>query len=457
VCSDPWVCVLIELVEQTPDVMLGVSPQERRAFARIPAAELAWIREVRLKYGPHVSLVDLSPGGALLRTRVQLRPGTVQVLEIVGPEIETIPFRVVRCHVAQIGEEGAIYQGACEFKRNIELATARARSAPGLVRVDLALRQLLFRQRESLALKNTGGSPHVVPALPGLLRSIQAAAFVNDPLGRGVCDVLSELVPALDRGEPAAVLRSRLEQLLRRAMPNLDIAVAGAPLAGGPGKESIYFAAGDHAAPQGVLNVQLPDGCALADWQFRLLQASSYLLELLSSAGTGLDTGRAQRGAKLVAEAEAVRERVQAAPAAEEPPAETPRAWQKIVVRYREGRLLKGYTHDFHPMRAQFSLWPSINAAPNERIVIPLSHLKAVFFVRDFNGDPGYVDRQVFDGAHAGGRRLEVMFADGEVMVGSTLSYRHDGVGFFLTPADRRVNNRRVFVVASALRHVRFL
>jgi hypothetical protein len=435
--------------------LLHGAPSDRRAFARTPATELAWIREVRLKYGPLVSLVDLSPGGALLRTRVQLRPGTVQVLEIVGPEIETVPFRVLRCHVAQLAEDGTIYQGACEFKRNIAVLTPALRPSGRSGRVDLALRQLLFRHREGLAQSAISGN--VRPTLPGLLRSIQASAFVNDPLSRAMCDILSELVPALDRGEPAAVLRGRLEQLLRRAMPSVDLGVASAPMPGTPGKESVYFAAGDQSSPQGVVNVQLTEGSALADWQFRLLQSSSYLLELLASAGAGLDTGRAQRRARLVAEAEAAKDCVQAPPAASEAAAEAPRAWQKIVVRYREGRLLKGYTHDFHPMRPQFSLWSSINASPSERIVIPLSHLKAVFFVRDFTGDPAYVDRQVFDGAHAAGRRLEVMFADGEVMVGSTLNYRHDGIGFFLTPADRRVNNRRVFVVASALRHVRFL
>ena len=126
------------------------------------------------------------------------------------------------------------------------------------------------------------------------------------------------------------------------------------------------------------------------------------------------------------------------------------------MVRYRDGRLLKGFTHDFHPSRTQFSLWPSVNSAPSERMYVPTSQLKAVFFVRDFEGNPEYTNDRTFD-TGAGGRRLEVTFADDEVLIGSTLSYRPDGVGFFVNPADSRGNNLRVFVVASAIRHVRFL
>ena len=43
------------------------------------------------------------------------------------------------------------------------------------------------------------------------------------------------------------------------------------------------------------------------------------------------------------------------------------------------------------------------------------------------------------------------------MLVGTTLSYRPDGQGFFVIPADPRANNLRVFVVTSAVRHVRFL
>jgi len=51
---------------------------------------------------------------------------------------------------------------------------------------------------------------------------------------------------------------------------------------------------------------------------------------------------------------------------------------------------------------------------------------------------------------------VHVKFNDGEVVVGTTQAYRADGAGFYLTPADPRANNTRIFVVSSAIRQVRF-
>ena len=142
-----------------------------------------------------------------------------------------------------------------------------------------------------------------------------------------------------------------------------------------------------------------------------------------------------------------------ALPAADDAPQAT--AWQKIVVRYVEGQMLKGYTQDFSANRPQFSLWPSINAAAHARVIVPLARLKGVFFVRDFAGNPGYVERADTGGPQHG-RRIEVTLLDDEVIVGRTLSYRADGHGFFVVPADPLANNIRVFVVASSVRQVRF-
>ena len=129
--------------------------------------------------------------------------------------------------------------------------------------------------------------------------------------------------------------------------------------------------------------------------------------------------------------------------------------WRKIVVRYHDATLLKGYTLDFHPSRGHFSLWPSINAGANERVLVPHNQLKAVFFVRDFDGNRHRVTAADADDAPAG-RKIEVTFLDREVIQGTTLSYRPDGAGFLMNPSDSRGNNLRIFVVRSAVRHVRF-
>ena len=55
------------------------------------------------------------------------------------------------------------------------------------------------------------------------------------------------------------------------------------------------------------------------------------------------------------------------------------------------------------------------------------------------------------------GRRVEVTFTDGETILGTTLNYRPDCQGFFVSPADPSGNNTRIFVVSKAVRRVRFL
>ena len=138
------------------------------------------------------------------------------------------------------------------------------------------------------------------------------------------------------------------------------------------------------------------------------------------------------------------------------PPAAQPASvgWQKVVARFKGGRIASGYTNDFHPSKPQFHV--SANPRRGESMLIPMSQLKALFFVREFVGDSTLVESKDFSDAPQG-RKVEVTFHDNEVMVGSTLGYRGEGNGFFLHPADGRSNNLRVFVTAEGTRHVRFL
>lgn len=128
--------------------------------------------------------------------------------------------------------------------------------------------------------------------------------------------------------------------------------------------------------------------------------------------------------------------------------------WQKVIARFRDGHMVCGYTNDFHPSKPQLHLSP--NPRQGESTVIPLSQLKALFFVREFMGDPTRVENKVFSDLRQG-RKVEVTFYDNEIMVGSTLGYRGHGHGFFIHPADTSSNNLRVFVTAAGMQHVRFL
>lgn len=130
----------------------------------------------------------------------------------------------------------------------------------------------------------------------------------------------------------------------------------------------------------------------------------------------------------------------------------------KVVLRYLDGKLIKGYTNDFLPNKPSFHVHPVETGLTDKGIEVVVNQLKAIFFVKDFTGDPSYTDRKhSAESKQPVGRKVEVKFVDGEVMVGFTVGYDPKRPGFFLTPTDSEVNNLRVYAVSSAVRAVRFL
>ena len=131
----------------------------------------------------------------------------------------------------------------------------------------------------------------------------------------------------------------------------------------------------------------------------------------------------------------------------------------KIVIRYRDGRTAKGHTADFLATRASFHVVPvGASAEARGTLEIPLAALKAVFFVRDFEGNKAYQERKAFaPDQRVAGRKLRVEFSDGEVLVGTTLGYQPNRPGFFLVPVDPNSNNERCYVVSTAVRKVDFV
>lgn len=130
----------------------------------------------------------------------------------------------------------------------------------------------------------------------------------------------------------------------------------------------------------------------------------------------------------------------------------------KVVVRYANGTVAKGFIQNFFPNKAFFYLTPADHSF-DPPIYVSVKRLKAVFVVRDFHGNPQFEERSFYlEGENPPGLKLEVTFADGEVMVGSTvLNYDPNRQGNFIIPADPNSNNLRVFVVSSAVKSVRQL
>ncbi|MBN1931562.1 MAG: hypothetical protein JW786_08155 [Desulfobacterales bacterium] len=124
----------------------------------------------------------------------------------------------------------------------------------------------------------------------------------------------------------------------------------------------------------------------------------------------------------------------------------------KIVVKFKDGTSMKGQTANFFPNKTMFHL----ERIDGKIVEITIEHLKAIFFVKDYEGNKNHV-KTYNDIINSGGKKLRVKFIDGEEIIGFTLSYSPDRQGFFLTPADLKGNNDRVFVVKSSAPKIEFI
>ena len=130
----------------------------------------------------------------------------------------------------------------------------------------------------------------------------------------------------------------------------------------------------------------------------------------------------------------------------------------KMVAHFSDGRIKKGYCQDFFPNKPVFHLIRSDAGEAQELEEILVADLKALFFVNSFAGNPDYKERKEFgQGDSPKGRKVEVTFADGEILQGSVLGYSSKEPGFFLFPVDPKSNNLKVFVVNASVKEFRYL
>lgn len=133
---------------------------------------------------------------------------------------------------------------------------------------------------------------------------------------------------------------------------------------------------------------------------------------------------------------------------------------KKVVVKYQNEEIIKGWVEEFQPDRDTFIFYPLIEYSKEERLEINFDSLKAVFFVRDFIGDKNYKKVRTFDvylKITPSQRKLIVIFKDGENLYGTSHSYGRYKVGFFVYPIDPKDNSDRIFVVHSAVESIRLM
>jgi len=132
---------------------------------------------------------------------------------------------------------------------------------------------------------------------------------------------------------------------------------------------------------------------------------------------------------------------------------------QQVVLRFLDGRIIKGYIGDFSPANNHISV---VDERLNEQD-IQLNELKAVFYVKSFEGNKHYSDKKSFTNTSQKGKKILIRFKDGERLIG----YLEGDVpwqrgffleskkgGFFIIPSDDQTNNIKVFIVSTSVTNV---
>jgi hypothetical protein len=426
---------------------------DRRVHRRITAAELSWLNHVRLKYGPQVVLVDLSRGGAQIETTShRLQPGTSVVIEIAAEDKRTfaVPAQVLRCHIAGLSPT-VWYRSALVFKRPFDFPKGFVLENTG----DVVPTASVVPAREEV----------VLPASPAVLNAVgaraldAASAMLEAARGRGstpFTEGMDRLLRLINRAiqNPSAADAIALEVVehVRCSVPSMIVRVVEVDEDLRAGDEALTFSV-PSSTPQDAarLVVEFPADCKLEAWHLQLLEGVAQLIGVTRNFESADEEGSAP---KVEPEPEP------APPAVPAPAVVTDlRGWHRLVVRHLDGRMFKGFGRDFQPAKGSVQIWSEPDGPIESLTTIPFSGLKAIFFVRDFDGDPSQAGPQPVAGekvAAGAGRRVTVTFVDGEVLRGTTMSYNQNGPGFFVSPVDSRTNNMKIFVLSGAIQYTQF-
>jgi len=133
---------------------------------------------------------------------------------------------------------------------------------------------------------------------------------------------------------------------------------------------------------------------------------------------------------------------------------------QKVILRFVDGKMLKGFIKDLKLSEDHLF----IEDESSHQLKVRLKELKAIFFVRRFEGDRSYQEKKTFSGTRPNSKRVFVQFKDGENMMGfieGEIPWQRGFFlesmkekGFYLIPVDEGSNNLKMLVITSAVKDV---
>jgi hypothetical protein len=142
-----------------------------------------------------------------------------------------------------------------------------------------------------------------------------------------------------------------------------------------------------------------------------------------------------------------------------EPRRDEPR---KVVIRYARGELVRGYVS----AGDEAAFWSGaaetavVRTTDGQSIEVRPVEIKAIFFVKSFEGSPDYSEFKVFTNRPNGkGVWVRVHFLDGEIMEGVAPNCltTYSRTAFYMTPPDPASNNQAVLVSKQYLREMHIL
>jgi CheY-like chemotaxis protein len=205
----------------------GSHREDRRIAHRTPQRGAPWLSSIRLPWGVHVDLVNISRTGLLLESGSKVTPGVSLDLHLSGPGLNRIVnARFIRSEVARVDRLGVRYHAAAQFDAPLDFLAPREEAAPR-------------------------ATPHQLAEL---------LTTVLDPSG--------------NRAEPPVI---KFARGLRTLIGARDVLVRATPIAPVDDSESIYFHVAGAGPSRTILQVMFERDRALTAGEFKLLKAAAAL------------------------------------------------------------------------------------------------------------------------------------------------------------------------------------
>ncbi|MGA9752934.1 MAG: hypothetical protein WBS54_14220 [Acidobacteriota bacterium] len=127
---------------------------------------------------------------------------------------------------------------------------------------------------------------------------------------------------------------------------------------------------------------------------------------------------------------------------------------EKLVVHFLQGGTIQGFGENFLPGEGEILLQDLQGKIHH----IELRTVKVICFVKDFRTVRAEGDRKdtQFLYQAMSGRKLNLVFKDGEHLEGTASLRERPTQGFFLTPLSDQTNNLQIYVNPEALLHFGF-